>query len=140
MNRIAFTLITAATLATLSAAPAGKGANRRRAMLTPPTTPTPAAPAAPKLDTNSPWHVWSDAQGRKVEAAFRALAGNLCTVQTKDGQTLRLNLDTLIPADKAFAQAFAAKLNESRFQDAYVKQAAYQIDHLIGTTLVAQGL
>ena len=138
MNRIAFTLITAAAMATLSAAPAGKGLNPRKAALNP--TPSKLAPAAPKLDTNSPWHVWSDAQGRKVEAAFRALAGNLCTVQTKDGQTLRLNLDTLVPADKAFAQAFAAKLNESRFQDAYVKQAAYQIDHLIGTTLVAQGL
>ncbi len=139
MNRLL--LIFLATTAT--AAPLGKGKNRRRAMEAPPVpaaTVAPVATKAPAANLSSPWRVWSDAQGRKVEAAFCALAGNLCTVQTKDGQTLRLNLDTLVPADKAFAQAFAAKLNESRFQDAYVKQAAYQIDHLIGTTLVAKGL
>ena len=125
MNRIVFSLIATAAAATK---------NRRRALETP-TPVAPVAPKAPMADMNSPWRVWSDAQGRKVEAAFCALAGNLCTVQTKAGQTLRLNVDTLIPADKAFAQAYAAKLNESRFQDAYVKQAAYQIDHLIGQYL-----
>lgn len=140
MNRIVFTLIATAAVATLSAAPLGKGKNRRKALLDTPTKPTPAAPAAPKLDTSSPWRTWSDAQGRKIEAAFCALGGNICTVQTKAGQTFRLNLDTLVPADKAFAVAYAAKLNESRFQDAYVKQAAFQIDHLIGSTLVAKGL
>ena len=139
MNRIVFSLIATATVATLSAAPLGKGKNRRQALETP-TPVKPVAPKAPTLDLSSPWHVWSDPQGRKVEAAFCALGGSICTVQTRAGQTLRLNLDTLVPADRAFARAFAAKLNESRFQDAYVKQAAYQIDHLIGTTLVSKGL
>ena len=139
MNRIVFSLIATAAVATLSAAPLGKGKNRRQALETP-TPVKPVTPKAPTTDLSSPWHVWSDPQGRKVEAAFCALGGSICTVQTKAGQTLRLNLDTLVPADKTFAQAYAAKLNESRFQDAYVKQAAYQIDHLIGTTLVAQGL
>ena len=125
---------------TAVAAPLGNGKNRRRAMATPAAPAAPVVPKAPVENLNSAWRVWSDAQGRKVEAAFCALTGNLCTVQTKDGQTLRLNIDTLVPADKTFAQAYAAKLNESRFQDAYVKQAAYQIDHLIGTTLVAKGL
>ena len=136
MNRIVFTLIATAAVATLSAAPAGKGKFRRRAMEAPAA---PVAPVVAKVDASSPWHTWSDAQGRKIEAAFCALAGNVCTVQTKAGQTFRLNLDTLVPADKAFAHAYAAKLNESRFQDAYVKQAAFQIDHLIGSTLVAKG-
>ena len=139
MNRLL--LIFLATTAT--AAPLGNGKNRRRAMATPPVPAAPIAPVAPKaqaMNLSSPWHVWSDPQGRKIEAAFCALTGNLCTVQTEDGQTLRLNLATLVPADQAFAQAYSAKLNESRFQDAYVKQAAYQIDHLIGTTLVSKGV
>ncbi len=139
MNRIVFSLIATAAVATLSAAPLGKGKNRRQALETP-TPVKPVAPKAPTMDLSSPWHVWSDPQGRKIEAAFCALGGSICTVQTRAGQTLRLNLDTLVPADGAFARAFAAKLNESRFQDAYVKQAAYQIDHLIGTTLVSKGL
>jgi hypothetical protein len=144
MNRLLFSILaTAATAATLSAAPGGKKM-RRQAMLDTPTTPAVPAPVTakpqpPKDNLSSPWRSWSDTAGRKIDAAFCALQGNLCTVQTKDGQTFRLNLDLLIPADKAFAQAYSTKLNESRFKDAYVKQAAYQIDHLIGTTLVAKG-
>ncbi len=147
MNRLLSTLIaTAAATAvplTLTAAPGGK--NRRRALLNPPAgpavapAPAPKAPTAPVADVSSAWHTWSDNQGRKIEAAFCSLQGAVCTVQTKDGQTFRLNVEMLVPADKAFAAAYAAKLNENRFKDAYVKQAAFQIDHLIGTTLVAKG-
>lgn len=144
MNKLHFFILaTTATAATLSAAPAGKKM-RRQAALNTPTAPVapPPAPAKPqpaKDDLSSPWRTWSDTQGRKIDAAFCALQGNLCTVQTKEGQTHRLNLALLVPADKAFAHAYSAKLNENRFKDAYVKQAASQIDHLIGSTLVAKG-
>jgi Protein of unknown function (DUF1549)/Protein of unknown function (DUF1553) len=140
MKRIVMSAgLLAVTTTLVFAAPAEK--KRRR-----PDAPAPAksAPAAPSLVkpevTDSPWHVWSDAQGRKLEAAFRALAGNICTVQTREGATHRLNLDLLVPADKAFAYARAREAADSRFKDAFVKQAAFQIDHLIGTTLVSKGL
>lgn len=145
MNRLLLTFLVSTAIAvplTTSAAPAGK--RMRRALLNTPTTPPapvvpPQKPVAPALNLSSPWRTWSDASGRKIEAAFCALQGSICTVQTKEGQTYRLNVDVLIPGDKAFAQAYSAKLNENRFKDAYVKQAAFQIDHLIGTTLVAKG-
>ncbi len=139
MNRFVFTLVATVAVGTLSAAPLGK--MRRKAMLAPPVAPVApvAKPVAPAMNVSSPWRTWSDSQGRKIEAAFCALQGNICAVQTKDGQTYRLNLDSLVPADKAFAFAYSAKLNDNRFKDAYVKQAAFQIDHLIGTTLVAKG-
>jgi hypothetical protein len=146
MNRLFFTLLaTAATAATLSAAPAGKKLKRKALLDSPKPTTAPSAVApttrqdAKQPDLSTPWRIWSDASGRKIEAAFCALQGTLCTVQTKEGQTYRLNLAALIPADRLFAQAYAAKLNENRFKDAYVKQAAFQIDHLIGSTLVAKG-
>ncbi len=141
MNKFTATVIVIAVASTLSAVAAKKDRFKRAASLLPPTVqPVQPTPAPAKLDTSSPWRIWSDPTGKKLDAAFCALQGNICTVQTKDGQTFRLNLDTLMPADKAFAQAYAAKLNENRFKDAYVKQAAFQIDHFIGSTLVAKGL
>jgi len=148
MNKIAATIIASAVAATVSAAPAGKGKLRRAAAAAAiakpaaPQTPaaTPQAQSTAAVDVSSPWHTWSDSSGRKIEAAFCALQGNLCTVQTKDGLTYRLNLEALVPENRIFARAYAAKLNENRFKDAYVKQAAFQIDHLIGSTLVAKGL
>ena len=105
-----------------------------------PVVPVVKPVAVVKQDLSSPWRVWSDSAGQKVEAAFCSLQGSVCAVQTKAGQTYRLNLEKLVPEDKAFAVAYSARLNESRFQDAYVKQAALQIDRLIGTTLVGKGL
>lgn len=87
----------------------------------------------------SPWRTWSDPSGRKVEAAFRALAGDIVTVQTREGQTHRLNLAALVQEDRAFAHDYAKRLKAKSFADAYVKQAAFQVDHLIGSTLVAKG-
>ena len=46
----------------------------------------------------------------------------------------------LVPADRAFAHDYAKRLQGARaFADDYVKKAAYQIDYLIGSTLVAKG-
>lgn len=104
--------------------------------------PTPAIPEAKPLSEPlpSPWHTWSDPAGRKIEAAFCALAGEIVTVQTREGQTHRLHLGALVHEDRVFARDYAARLKAKTFADAYVKQAAFQIDHLIGSTLVAKGL
>ena len=103
--------------------------------------PGPTLPEAKPLSDPlpSPWHTWSDPAGRKIEAAFCALTGDFVTVQTREGQTRRLNLGGLVNEDRVFARDYAERLKAKSFADAYVKQAAYQIDHLIGSTLVAKG-
>ena len=122
--------------------PAGKPATART-----PTAVTSSLPQTPVVEAKpmsqelpSPWRTWSDPSGRTLEAAFRALAGDLVTVQTREGQTYPLRLSALVPADRAFALDYAKRLRAQNFADEYVKKAAYQIDYLIGSTLVAKGL
>ena len=87
----------------------------------------------------SPWRTWSDPSGRTIEAAFASLYGNIVTIQTHEGQTYQINLANLVPADRAFAYDYAKRLRARSFADDYVKKAAYQIDYLIGATLVKNG-
>lgn len=130
------------------AAPAGKKKGAAPKNAEPSSAPSSAAikpvvpmptPAKPTVDVSSPWHTWSDPQGRTLEAAFCALQGSLCTVQSREGNIFQINLDLLSPADRIFAAAYARKLSENRLKDDYVKKAAYQIDFHIGSTLVANG-
>ena len=133
-----------------SAAPAGKKKGKRRQQMMAPAKPTPALPplapakVIPEAEPvsgalPSPWHTWSDATGRKIEAAFCALNGEVVTIQTREGQTHRLYLGGLLAEDRVFAHDYAKRLKAKNFADAYVKQSAFQIDHLIGSTLVAKG-
>ncbi len=113
-----------------------------------PTTAPAAAPSKPTVpetkpmneELPSPWHTWSDPSGKTIEAAFASLYGNIVTIQTKEGQTYQINLTNLVPADRVFANDYAQKLRKRSFANDYVKKAAYQIDYLIGSTLVAKGL
>ena len=89
-----------------------------------------------KSELPSPWRTWSDAQGNKVEAAFCTLYGNILTAQTRDGKTVQMYLMNLVPEDRAFAADYMKRQRANSFADDYVKNAAYQIDVLIGTTLV----
>lgn len=102
--------------------------------------PPPPAPAPMSGELPSPWRTWSDPSGRQVEAAFRALYGNVLTIETHEGQTYQIFLANLVPADREFAYDYAKKMRARTFADDYVKKAAYQIDYLIGSTLVAKGL
>jgi hypothetical protein len=103
--------------------------------------PKPAQPDSQPLSAElpSPWHTWSDPSGRTIEAAFASLYGNIVTIQTKEGQTYQINLMNLVPADRVFAFDYAKKLRARSFANDYVKKAAYQIDYLIGSTLVGKG-
>ena len=134
----------------LSAAPGER--KRRRQMQTPEATPAPAPAVAAKPTPPtvpdakplsealpSPWRQWSDPSGRQLDAAFCSLIGEVVTVQTREGQTHRLYLGGLVPEDRAFARDYAQRLKAKSFADAYVKQASYQIDYLIGSTLVGKG-
>lgn len=101
---------------------------------------TPAPEAKPLSEAlPSPWRTWSDAAGRKIEAEFCALAGEVVTMRTRAGQTYRLPLRALVAEDRVFAHDYAKRLRERGFADEFVKKAAYQIDFLIGSTLVAKG-
>jgi len=44
------------------------------------------------------WHVWTDKEGRKVDAQFCGLSGDFITIQTRDGRTYHFRTDLLIPA------------------------------------------
>ena len=152
MKRSALLLSTAALCAALSVAQAAPKKRKRAADATPTTTPAPtttttalprpvvseAKPMSQELP--SPWRTWSDPSGKTLEAAFCALAGDMLTVQTREGQTYQLRLSVLVPADRAFALDYAKRLRAQSFADDYVNKAAYQIDYLIGSTLVAKGL
>ena len=99
-------------------------------------------PEAQPLNAELPsaWRTWSDSAGNKVDAAFCSLYGNILTVQTHEGKTVQMYLLNLVPADRAFAADYNKRLRARSFADDYVKKAAYQIDYLIGSTLVKKGL
>ncbi len=155
MKRSALLLTAAVLFAALSVAQAAPKKRKRAAQdEKPPATPAPSALSAfkpratpapvqkPPADAPlpSPWRTWGDASGRTLEAAFAGLAGNVLTVQTREAKTYRLNLLSLLPQDQAFARDYARRLQARAFADSYVKQAAYTIDHLVGSTLVSKGL
>ncbi len=149
MKRLVFSSVLLALLSvSVSAAPKGKKRQQQAPAPAAPSTPAPSTlpqkPATSEArplseELPSPWHTWSDAQGRKVEAAFRALAGDMVTVQTHEGQTYQLNLHSLVKEDRIFAYDYAKRIRARGFADDFVKKAAYQIDYLIGSTLVAKG-
>ncbi len=148
MKRLAFTVTLLTLLSShLLAAPKGKKNKRAQAPAATPAPATtsmakPAATPEPKPLSEalpSPWRTWSDASGRKIEAEFCALAGDVVTVRTKDNQTYRLPLSALVKEDRVFAYDYAKRLKAQGFADEFVKKAAYQIDYLIGSTLVAKG-
>jgi hypothetical protein len=94
--------------ALVAAASAGPGKKRRlqeNSVPAPVVAETPAAePVKAPAPPPSPWRIWSDAEGRKIEAEYRGLDGNLLLVRTKDNKSYRLDLAKLVPADGEFAR------------------------------------
>ncbi len=128
--------------ATASGAKPGKKQQPLQPAPAPSALPSKPAPAESKPmsgEMPSAWRTWSDPSGKTIEAAFASLYGNVVTIQTHEGQTYQINLMNLVPADRAFAYDYAKKLRARSFADDYVKKAAYQIDYLIGSTLVKNG-
>jgi hypothetical protein len=93
----------------------------------PPSTPAPAPSA---------WHVWSDAQGRKIDAEYRGLDGHLVLVRTKEGQSYRLDLNKLVPADGEFAREMQKSLPPPPLP---LAKAAAKIDELVLAGLTKAG-
>jgi hypothetical protein len=145
MRRLAFSLSVLSALAlgfTTAAGHAKPQKKQGKETPAPDTSPKPTPPPVQPMSEElpSPWHTWSDPSGRQLEAAFRALTGNILTIETHEGQTYQIYLLNLVPADRQFAFDYAKKLRARSFADDYVKTAAYQIDYLIGSTLVRKGL
>ncbi len=144
MNRFLLVAsIAACSVMPWTSATAAKPGNKKQQPDTPPPV---AVKKAAEPDTQplneelpSPWHTWSDPAGNKLEAEFCSLYGSVVTVRTHEDKTLQLFLARLVPADTVFANDYMKRLRARSFADDYVKKAAYQIDFLIGSTLVAKG-
>jgi hypothetical protein len=147
MNPLTLSVAISVSLAALSlSAIAAPGKNRKKRepapapASTPASVPTPEKPVTEAKDVGTKWRIWKDNQGRQLEAAFCALQDDWCTVQARNGQIHRLQLNELIVEDRVFAAAAAKRQAETKLKADYVKKAAYQIDFHIGSTLVAKGL
>jgi hypothetical protein len=93
------------------------------------TTEEPEVPQE-KLDL---MHVWSDSEGRRLEAEFRRLDGDSLEVRARDGKVYRLSLAKLVEADRLFA----GKLQQQ--QPPSVKESAAKIDALVLEGLTKAG-
>lgn len=96
--------------------------------------------AKPVLHPTRPkdaWHVWSDASGRRISAELLSLDGDHITVRTDKGETYRLNLTKLVPADRAFANAAKPILAAAPVP---IAQSAARVDALVDAGLTKAGL
>ncbi|MFM8905905.1 MAG: DUF1549 domain-containing protein [Verrucomicrobiota bacterium] len=132
-----FTLALAA--ACLAAAPKKKAA--KAPAKAPAAVSVPAVATAPVRaveDRPQIWHLWTDVEGRKVEAMFCGLSGDVVSLQTKDGRNYRFKTSILSPEDREFAKACAGK-QTGGFTRAVVAAAAADIDRLVEARLNAAG-
>ncbi len=126
------------TLATMAVAGPGKKRRMQEVPVPAPAaeaTPVVAEPAKPAAPT-SLWRTWSDDEGRKIEAEFRGLDGDLVLVRTKDGKSYRLDLTKLVPADREFAQQMQRTLPPPPVP---LATAAARIDALVLAGLTKAG-
>ncbi|MFM9016341.1 MAG: DUF1549 domain-containing protein [Verrucomicrobiota bacterium] len=132
-----FTLALAA--ACLAAAPKKKAA--KAPAKAPAAVSVPAVATAPVRaveDRPQIWHLWTDVEGRKVEAMFCGLSGDVVSLQTKDGRNYRFKTSILSPEDREFAKACAGK-QTGGFTRAVVAAAAADIDRIVEARLNAAG-
>jgi hypothetical protein len=116
-----------------AAAPAGKKAGAPVVKAASPV----AKPIAAVADKAQIWHVWTDTEGRKVDAMFCGLSGDYLTIQTRDGRTYHFATSLLVPEDVEFAKSCLTKNREASFSPAIIASAAADIDRMIGAILVA---
>ncbi len=122
-------------LAILATAVTPAEAKGKKNHQTPPVAQENIEPAPPAEQT-SPWRTWSDPQGRKIDAEFRSLEGEALTVRTKEGQSYRLKLALLVPADQDYARKLQALQPPPPVP---VAKAAAKIDELVLAGLTKAG-
>ncbi|MFM9000089.1 MAG: DUF1549 domain-containing protein, partial [Opitutia bacterium] len=96
------------------------------------------APVRPVEDRPQIWHLWTDVEGRKVDAMFCGLSGDIVSLQTKDGRNYRFSLTILSPDDRDFAKACAGR-QKGGFPRSVVDAAAADIDRIVLARLTAEG-
>ena len=132
-------LTLALAAACLAAAPKKKAAKapaKASAAVSAPAVAT--APVRPVEDRPQIWHLWTDVEGRKVEAMFCGLSGDIISLQTKDGRNYRFSMSILTAEDREFAKACAGK-QAGGFSRAVVAAAAADIDRVVEARLTAEG-
>src|SRR6187401_1986915 len=79
--------------------------------------------------------IWTDTQGRKVEATFIKLDGETVYIQLANGTMFPLPLNRLIPEDQAIAKTLPPAENANAMTavptNASAAQAAAKIDQLV---------
>jgi hypothetical protein len=85
---------------------------------------------------SDPWHTWSDSEGRTVRGELLYIDGNHVGIKAESGQTYRLNLTKLVPADREFAEKAARLLPGPSVPAA---TAAARIDALVNAGLEKNG-
>ncbi len=131
------TLVLAA--ACLTAAPKKKSAKAApKAPTAAPVTAVATSTVRPVEDRPQIWHLWTDVEGRKVEAMFCGLSGDIVSLQTKDGRNYRFSVAILTPEDREFAKACAGK-QTGGVSRSVVAAAAADIDRLVEARLNAAG-
>jgi len=88
-------------------------------------------PEARPLD---PWHVWSDADGRKVEAEFRSSDGESVEVRTREGKIYKLALAKLVEEDREFARRAEGERAPA------LREGAAKVDALVLAGLTKAGV
>lgn len=95
---------------------------------------------AASLDAAPAVRVWTDSQGRKVEASFIKLEGGTVFIQTANGTVFSLPLEKLSPEDQKLAKtlppsALSTAVMAPLAADATLSQAVARIDQLVESGL-----
>ena len=85
---------------------------------------------APKQVPAGLWYVWSDALGAKIDAELLTVEGDFVTVRVKTGASYRLNLNKLVPKDRAFAQQ-ALSLATPVARDTHALELASRLSYFL---------
>ena len=101
--------------------------------------PVAVKPVAAVSERTAVWHVWTDKEGRKVDAQFCGLSGDFITIQTRDGRTYHFKTDLLIPADVEFARTCLDRGRANSFSRDIIASASADIDRLVAAVLKANG-
>ncbi len=92
------------------------------------------------LQASAASRVWTDSQGRKVEASFIKLEGDIVYIQLANGQVYPLPLARLSPEDQAAAKTLPPAENANAMTsvptNASAKQAAQKIDQIVESGII----
>ena len=99
--------------------------------------PVATRPVAAIAERAAIWHIWTDKDGRKVDAQFCGLSGDFITIQTRDGRTFHFKTDILVAEDVVFAKQCLDRSRTNSVSREIIASAAAAVDKLVVATLAA---